>query len=277
MLFYKDKLFCEINPTCYKISKGKEILKRNVRNTIDYRKFTNTKSNEKLPNLVSSHHSNMIKTGPGIDPVLQENKAININISSNQIYGTIIKPNQIFSFWHTVGKITEKKGYKQGRILKNNKLIAGIGGGLCNLANTLHLLILHSPLDVIEFHSHSDALAPDKEGKRIPFSAGTSITYNNLDYRFKNNTDQNFQLLMWCKDNTLYGELRSEKEIPYTYDISEENHHFRKEKEKFYRVSKIYKNTYDKETHKLLKKELVLDNHSEVMFDYDLIPKEQIR
>ena len=35
MLFYKDKLFCEINPTCYKISKGKEILKRNVRNTTE--------------------------------------------------------------------------------------------------------------------------------------------------------------------------------------------------------------------------------------------------
>lgn len=74
----------------------------------------------------------------------------------------------------------------------------GLGGGLCNLGNTIHLLVLHSPLTVTEFHSHSDALAPD-HGKRVPFSSGTSVSYNYIDYRFKNNTDQNVQLLLGVK------------------------------------------------------------------------------
>lgn len=54
----------------------------------------------------------------------------------------------------------------------------------------------------------------------------------------------------------------------------EEGHHFQKEGEKYYRVSKIYKETLDKETQKPIYRELVLDNHSEVMYDYELIPKE---
>ena len=131
-------------------------------------------------------------------------------------------------------------------------------------------------MTVTEFHNHSDALAPD-HGKRIPFSTGTSVSYNNVDYRFRNDTDQDVQLLLWCQDRKLYGELRSEREYPWRYDLVEEDHHFRKEGEKYYRVSRIYRRTLDRKTGEVLKKELVLDNHSEVMFDHSLIPEDQIR
>ena len=100
------------------------------------------------------------------------------------------------------------------------------------------------------------------------------IFYNNGDYRFKNNTDQAFQLLIWCENEQLCAELRSERPIEYAYRLVEEGHHFQKEGEKYYRVSKIYKETLDKETQKPIYRELVLDNHSEVMYDYELIPKE---
>lgn len=106
---------------------------------------------------------------------------------------------------------------------------------------------------------------------------GTSVSYNYIDYRFKNNTNQEIQLLLWCDDLKLYGELRSEKEFPYSYEIVEEDHHFEKEYDKYYRVSKIYRNTIEKSTGKSLNKELIWNNHSMVMFDYDLIPKEQIK
>ena len=124
--------------------------------------------------------------------------------------------------------------------------------------------------------NHSDALAPDGE-KRVPFSTGTCISYNNIDYRFKNNTDQDIQILVWCENEKLYAELRSEREFPWSYELVEENHHFKKENDKYYRISKIYKRVTDKVTGEEISKELVLDNHSEVLFDYDLIPKELIK
>ena len=151
-----------------------------------------------------------------------------------------------------------------------------MGGGLCNLANTINRVVLLSPLTVTEFHKHSDALAPD-EGLRVPLSSGTSVFYNNGDYRFKNNTNQNFQLLLWCDDDNLYAELRSENPLQNTYRIVEENHHFQKEGEKYYRVSKIYKETIDSVTNEVIDKELIVDNHSEVMYDYSLIPENEIR
>lgn len=271
----QKRLFCEINPTFYAISKNKEILKRHIKNILKPINPPKTFNNEPLQNLISSHSNNLIKHGPGIDPTHQYNKADNIALASSKICGIVIRPGEEFSFWKTVGKVNKKTGYKEGRVIKENKLTSGVGGGLCNLANTIHLLILHSPLTVTEFHKHSDALAPD-EGKRIPFSSGTSVRYNYIDYRFKNNTQQNFQLNLWCADEKLYGELRSDSEIPFSYKLIEEDHHFKKEGEKFYRYSKIYREITDIAS-KEVKMELILNNRSEVMFDYSLIPNELIR
>lgn len=272
----KKKLFCEINPVCFAISEQKEIYKRHVQNLLSKEKFAKIVQSEKMPNIISSRSSNLIKRGKGIDIKLQQNKAVNIELACSKINGMVIHPGEVFSFWKTVGKTTKRKGYKAGRIIVGNKIEPGIGGGLCNLANTIHWLVLHSPLEVTEFHKHSDALAPD-EGKRLPFNSGTSVSYNNLDYRFKNTTNQDIQISIWCENEKLYGELRSEKEFPWCYELVEENHHFKKSGDKFYRNSKIYREITDKSTGNVIEKELILDNHSEVMYDYSLIPQELIR
>jgi vancomycin resistance protein VanW len=152
----------------------------------------------------------------------------------------------------------------------------GIGGGLCQMANMIHLLVLHSELEVTELHHHSDALFPD-ERRRVPFGTGTSVAYNKLDYRFKNTTDQDIQILTWVENDVVCGELRSERPFPYRYKLEEENHHFKKEGDNFYRISQVYRYVIDRETNKEVRKELILDNHSLVMYDHSLIPEEQIR
>lgn len=276
MSFGKYKHFSDLGPLAYEISLNKEIVRRHIKNRMSHEIIAREIAQRELPNEVFSYCSNMIKKGPGVDPKTQENKAVNIRLAGSQINRLLIHPGETFSFWLTVGHATKRRGYKEGRVLQGSRLVTGTGGGLCNLANTVHQLILHSPLTVTEFHSHSDALAPD-EGERRPFANGTSVCYNSVDYRFRNDTDQDFQLCIRCEGDLLCGELRSEKELPFTYELAEENHHFAKEGDKYYRISQIYKLTKDRQTGALLDKALVLDNHSEVLFDYNLIPKELIK
>lgn len=276
MLFNKNKNFCDMNPFFYAISTYKGILIRKIKDLLSKEKFAKSKQDEKLSNLVYEYNSIIIKKGKDIDPTTQENKAVNIKLASSKITGIIIHPGETFSFWRTVGIVNKRTGYKEGRVIRSDKLITGTGGGLCNLANTINNLILHSPLQIVEFHKHSDALASDI-GHRVPMANGTSVSYNYIDYRFKNNTNQDVQIILWCDDKKLYGELRSEQEFPCTYELVEENHHFEKEDDKYYRVSKIYRNTIEKATGDIQSKELIWDNHSLVMFDYNLIPKEQIK
>lgn len=263
-------------PILYNVATKKETVKRYVKDAKQRQKFAVTKQNKTLPHVVHQETSYLIKKGKGIDPVLQKNKADNIALAASKMDHIVIQPGEYFSFWKLVGKITKKAGYKDGRVIVNNEVVAGMGGGLCNLANTLHLLVVHSPLEITELHTHSDALAPE-QGERRPFQNGTSVSYNYVDYRFKNVTDQQIQVCFHVEGETLYAELRSERAFPWKYRLVEENHRFVQENGKYYRKSKIYKVTENRETGEEQNKELLLDNRSEVMYDYDLIPQSLIR
>lgn len=270
------KLFCDISPTTYKISLRKEITLRNIRDLLSGETIAKTFSKEELPVIVKSHSSILLRKLAGVDMRLQENKVTNIQLACDKINGIVIRPGETFSYWKTLGCANEKNGYKEGLVIGRKGLSSGYGGGLCQMANMIHWLVLNSPLEVTELHHHSDALFPD-DRRRVPFGTGTSVFYNNVDYRFKNTTDQCVQILVWVENGELCGELRSEREFPYRYKLTEENHHFRKEGEKYYRISQVYRTVIDRETNGTIKKELLLDNHSEVMYDYSLISPEQIR
>lgn len=270
------KLFCDISPACYKISVWKCCRIREIKDFFSREKFAAQKSSDLLPNVVKGHTSVLVRRLEGVDMRLQENKVTNIALAAAKINGIIVRPGETFSFWRTVGKTAEKQGYKEGLVIyRGGKLGSGIGGGLCQMANMVHWLVLNSPLTVTELHHHSDALFPD-ERRRVPFGTGTSVLNNYIDYRFKNTTDQTVQLVTWIEDGELCGELRSERQYPCRYKLYEEDNRFVEESGKWYRLSKVWRSVIDRSTGEELRRELILDNHSLVMYDPVLIPPEQI-
>ena len=270
----KRKLFCELSPACYRLSLKKEYLLRDIRDAFGGEKFADAKNTIPFRAVVKSHASNVLRRLEGVDMELQRNKAVNLRIAAAQINGIVVQPGETFSFWRLVGEPTAKRGYLDGLVISAGKLGRGVGGGLCQLANLIHWLVLNSPLTVTELVHHSDALFPDS-GRRVPFGTGTSVFYKNVDYRFRNTTDRPVQLLVWLDENTLYGELRAQEPFPYIYRITEENQGYVEENGEFFRVSQVYRITLDRER-RVIRRELVLDNHSRVMYDYSLIPRGQI-
>lgn len=270
------KLFCEYGPICYKISLFKECRKKEIKDLIKGKKFAKKIQKENLPYIWKGDAKVLLRELHGVDMQLQKNKVKNLELASKKIDGLIIKPGEEFSFWKLVGNATKRKGYLEGLIISNSKFKKGYGGGLCQLANMIHWLILHSPLEVTELHHHSDALFPDVK-RRVPFGTGTSISYNALDYRFKNVTKYPVQLRLWLDDTMLYGELRGMEELENKYKLVEEDNHYAQENEIYYRNSKVYRIITNKKTKEELSKELILNNHSKVMYDYSLIPQEEIR
>lgn len=270
----KRKLFCELSPTCYKISLKKEYLVRDIKDLLSGERFASQIQKDILPVLVKAHSSEILRQLNGVDMELQRNKMVNLRLAGEKINGIVINPGETFSFWKLVGEPTAEKGYLDGLVIHNGKLDMGIGGGLCQLANLIHWLVLNSPLTVIELFHHSDALFPDS-GRRVPFGTGTGVFYKNIDYRFRNDTDTPVQLIIWQSGGKLKGELRSEKAFPYVYRITEENQGYTQENGIFYRVSRVYRLTLDRER-SIVSRELILNNHSKVMYDYSLIPENQI-
>lgn len=262
------KLFCEISPLTYKISKYKEILLRSVKDSFNIcTSFAKTKVSQNLPILVYKHSSLIRRKLGDVAPVLQENKAKNLALVVPCVSGVIIKPGEVFSFWKLTGHCTARKGFLPGLTIVNGKPQSGTGGGICQFTNLLHWMVLHSPLDVIEHHHHNGVdLFPDY-GRKVPFGVGTSIAYNKLDYRLKNNTGSIFQFIIYITGEHLYGELRADAEQAYTYRVTEEEAYFERKEEKWYRNNKIYRSVIDKSTGKVVHTELLLTNHALVMYD----------
>ena len=110
----------------------------------------------------------------------------------------------------------------------------------------------------------------------MPFGTGTSVFCPHVDYRFFNATGRPVQLRVWLEGDDLCGELRVERPFPCRYRLVEENHHFVREGAEYYRVSQVYRLVIDRASGTQTAKELVLDNHSRVLYDPALIPAEEL-
>lgn len=269
------KLFCEYGRVFYEIALFKEAKKKDIKDWKEGRKFAKKINKTNFEYIWKGDAKVLLRELPGVDMQLQRNKVVNLRLASKKIDGIIVKPGEEFSFWNLVGR--NRRGYLEGMTVHNGKIGKGKGGGLCQMANMIHWLVLHTPMEVTELHHHSDALFPDVK-RRVPFGTGTSICYKALDYRFKNTTQYPIQIRVWLDDTMLYGEIRSTVPLKESYKIVEEgNHYAQDENGVFYRNSKVYRIIKDKATKQEIKKELILNNHSKVMYDYSLIPKEEIK
>lgn len=271
----RRKLFCELCPFTYRLSMEKEILKRHLSDMSKGVLFAKERTSESLPVVIYRHNSLIRRRLGNVDMQLQENKAVNLALAVTHIDGLLIRPGETFSVWKLIGRTTKRKGYKEGLTITKGEPAHGIGGGLCQLSNLIHWMVLHSELTITEHHHHDGLdLFPDF-GRQIPFGTGTSISYNYLDYRVKNETSNTYQLRLKVDGEHLCGELRSTAPQQYTFHIHAENEYFSREAGVIYRNGQVFRDMIDRTTGCCLDSQLIRTNHARVM--YECPPSVEIR
>lgn len=262
----KRKLLSQYHPFLYFIAVWLRRYKRKLEWLFDGKKYAKTWEADKLAFRIKKHQSVLIKKLGENNEHLQLNKVTNLHIASRKINGIVIKPGETFSYCKLVGLPTKKKGYLLGMELSFGKAKAGIGGGICQISNLIHWLVIHSPLTVTERHHHSFDPFPD-DGRVLPFGSGATVFYNYLDYQFTNNTEHTFQVNLWFTDKCLEGELRIDTELPYAYHVMEKDHQFLKIEGQFYRKNEIWRDKILKfEGGKVVDTELVIKNFARVTY-----------
>lgn len=259
------KLLSQRHPVLYFIA----VWLRRFRRYIDWyfsnKKYAKIVSSEKMSFRVKKHQSILIRKLGQNNEQLQINKVTNLRIAVNQIDGIIIAPGETFSFCKLVGLPTKRKGYLLGMELSFGEARPGIGGGICQISNMIHWLVMHSPLTIIEKSNHSFDPFPD-EGRTLPFGSGAAIFYNYIDFQFTNNTTDTFQLNLWLTDKHLEGELRVNNELPFSYHVFEKNHKFIKKGDTFFRQNEIWRNCISKKTGDIIHSELMKENYARVTY-----------
>jgi vancomycin resistance protein VanW len=227
------------HPSLYALSVWQKRAARRVAWWLDGHAYAETRSTS-LPYRVFKHTSRLIRLAPGVDLALQLGKVQNLRVAIPCLSEVVIRPGETFSFCRLVGRPTRARGFVEGMELSRGVARPGVGGGLCQLANLLHWLVLHSPLTVVERHHHSFDPFPDS-GRVVPFGSGATIFYNYLDLRFRNDTSSTYQVRLWLTDKLLEGELRSDEVHPLKYRVYEQRHRFFREGTQVFRENELWR------------------------------------
>lgn len=260
------KLLSQRHPILYFLAVWARRLRRYADWYLDDKNYALNRSNEKLPYRMKKHQSVLLKKLGDSEMQLQVNKITNLKIATKQIDGILIRPGETFSFCRLVGLPTKSKGYLPGMELSFGEARAGIGGGICQISNLIHWLVIHSPLTVTERYHHSFDPFPD-DGRVLPFGSGATVFYNYRDYQLTNNTEHTFQINLWFTDKCLEGELRIDTELDYAYHIIEKDHQFLKIDGQFYRKNEIWRDKALKfKSGQVIQTELITKNFARVKY-----------
>ncbi|MCT4778300.1 MULTISPECIES: VanW family protein [Exiguobacterium] len=241
-------------------------LKRQAQWMTDGKRYTAQRNTIPLPYLIHEHRTPLYRRLRDVDLEMQQNKVINLNIAIKQLNGIIVSPNEVLSYWKTIGRPTKRKGYVDGMILHYGKVTTGTGGGLCQLSNLIYWITLHSPLTVTERYRHSYDVFPDSRRDQ-PFGSGATCSYNYLDLQITNRTAQTFQLLLYIEGDYLVGQWRSNTPPTVKYKIYEENHHFTNEWwGGTVRHNQIFRSVLSQDG-TFIRNEFITENHALTMYD----------
>ena len=118
-----------------------------------------------------------------------DNRDTNLKLTASKINGTVINPNETFSFNEIAGNPTPEKGYEKAGIFVNGKKEKGYGGGNCQVSTTIYDAVLKvKGLEVTERHEHGKEVGYVKQGK------DATVVYDELDLKFKNNLENAIKL-----------------------------------------------------------------------------------
>lgn len=216
-----------------------------------------------LPYLVFSYEEEVINKNSGYDICYQENKLHNLKMAAQTIHHLILKPNEVFSYYHTQQFNPYQKQMKEGLCVVDEEMHYVKGGGVCQLSNMLYYLALNSPLTVLERHSHTIQMVANSIHS-LPLCDATLVE-GWCDLKLKNNTDQTLQIVIRFESSKMEVALYSNCPQEIIYHAEARNTTIHPEGQYTIYENDIYKQYIDKDTNGLIKEEFITHNLHKVM------------
>ncbi len=149
----------------------------------------------------------------------QGNRSYNIAVAAEALNGLLVAPGQTVSYNEIVGPRSSEAGYREAPEIVNNKLVPGIGGGVCQVSTTLYNSLLKGNFEIVSRRPHSIPAA------YVPLGRDATVTYGGTDFQFKNNRNSYLYLKSVVKGNRLtfklFGDPAENKEVEITDSIEQ--------------------------------------------------------
>ena len=260
------RLLSERFPVLYPVSVAAHRLDRRAHWLVGRRRHARLDFATDTPHRVVRHRSVLMRRLGDVDMSLQRNKVENLRLAVRHLDGRVLRPGEELSFWRCVGQPTARRGYLPGLVLVHGRMASGVGGGLCQLSNLLHWMVLHTTMTVVERHHHGYDPFPDS-GRVVPFGSGATVFYNYVDFRFVNPGPETYRIRLWLTDEELHGELWADHLPPVRLHVREADHRFFRSQGRVYRENRLVRSAVDRRTGLPAGQEVVLHNVCPVLYE----------
>ena len=141
------------------------------------------------------------------------NRTTNLRLAANKINGTVLLPNEEFSYNKVVGERTEKAGYKMAATYSNGQVVDGLGGGICQISSTLYDAVVMANLNVTTRRNHQFVTS------YLPAGKDATVVWGSQDFKFVNTRKYPIRIVATVEKGVATVQIWGVKE-EVEYDIS---------------------------------------------------------
>ncbi|MGN0478521.1 MAG: VanW family protein [Hominenteromicrobium sp.] len=123
----------------------------------------------------------------------------NMALALSRVDGTVVQPGETFSYEKTVGDSTSAAtGFLPAGGLSGGALVQMYGGGICQASTTIYGAALRAGMTITERYCHSSP------STYVPIGLDATVSYGDLDFRFRNDLDTPIYIMCWMDGVTLH-------------------------------------------------------------------------
>ncbi len=153
--------------------------------------------------VVSAHETRYAGSGDLVG------RARNIELAAQALDGQVIPPRSTLSFNDAVGERTVERGFAPAiELAREGRRVEGIGGGVCQVAATLHAAAFFAGFDVVEHHPHT------RNSLYIPAGLDAAVSWPNKDLVVRNTHPFHVRIRATAYRGTLRIELMGARRAP---------------------------------------------------------------
>ncbi len=136
-------------------------------------------------------------------------RTANLTTAANTVNGTVVPPGGVFSLNGVLGERTPDKGYADGYVIEDGRLVKGTGGGVSQISTVVYNLAWFAGAQLTAHTAHSFYIARYPEGREA------TLHWPDVDNRFTNATPYAMLVQLWVADGAVHGRIWSTK----VYDV----------------------------------------------------------
>ena len=139
-----------------------------------------TKPNKTVKDIGTEAFPDLISTFSTKYNAGNADRTTNLRLAANKINGTVLLPNEEFSYNAVVGERTINAGYKMAATHSNGAVVDGLGGGICQISSTLYDAVVMANLKITTRRNHQFVTS------YVPAGKDATVVWGSQDFKFVN-------------------------------------------------------------------------------------------